>query len=101
MRHGRCHCFVATVPLPLCRCHCAVAIVSWPGLARLPTTGGAGEGKVVGGGAKPGHDTVGYGGIGPDETLRSRPLQPAQESAQKNLLNPSYGFEVRLTSCRL
>src|SRR3954451_327096 len=34
-------------------------IVSWPAWCRPSTTGGAGEGEVVGGRARPGHDTVG------------------------------------------
>src|SRR4051794_31238624 len=34
-----------------------IPTVSWPGLSRLSTTGGADRGKVVDGRAKPGHDT--------------------------------------------
>src|SRR3954462_4484783 len=57
-----------------------VAPLSWPGLARPPTTGGADRGKDVDGRHKAGHDT---GGAGPAKLAPTR-TSPTMAERQRD-----------------
>ncbi|MDR3530495.1 MAG: HAD-IIIA family hydrolase [Rhodopila sp.] len=74
-----------------------VPFVSWPGLVRPPTSYGLGAGKVVGGRAKPGHDTKGEPAdrspnLAPNGDILSRLRRRALFLDRDGVLNIDHGY---------